>query len=94
MHKTKVCTDFVHCTLVGRVAGLRSSGKGANRTILDCLFWPERPNEAVILPPRGRGRWQLLVSYVQVHTCVRRLGRVLPAAAKERVWKRDDCDFG
>jgi len=24
----------------GRRAGLRSSGKGANRTILDCLFRP------------------------------------------------------
>ena len=35
------------------IAGLRSSGKGANRTILDCVFrhlWPER---AVFLPPRG-----------------------------------------
>src|ERR1700732_3735154 len=35
------------------IAGLRSSGKGANRTILDCLFRPDWPGKAVFLPPRG-----------------------------------------
>ena len=35
------------------IAGLRSSGKGANRTILDCLFRPNAVDKAVILPPRG-----------------------------------------
>jgi len=34
-------------------AGLRSSGKGANRTILDCVFPLFWPGQAVILPPRG-----------------------------------------
>jgi ubiquinol-cytochrome c reductase iron-sulfur subunit len=35
------------------IAGLRSSGKGANRTILDCLFRPIGGDYAVFLPPRG-----------------------------------------
>jgi hypothetical protein len=37
----------------GPIAGLRSSGKGANRTILDCLFRPIGGDKAVVLPPRG-----------------------------------------
>src|ERR1700724_488772 len=40
------------------IAGLRSSGKGANRTILDCWFRPDWPGKVVFLPPRGRGRRQ------------------------------------
>jgi ubiquinol-cytochrome c reductase iron-sulfur subunit len=32
---------------------LRSPGKGANRTILDCLFRPIGRDKAVFLPPRG-----------------------------------------
>jgi ubiquinol-cytochrome c reductase iron-sulfur subunit len=35
------------------IAGLRSSGKGANRTILDCLFRHDWPGKVVFLPPRG-----------------------------------------
>lgn len=35
------------------IAGLRSSGKGANRTILDCLFRPFGRDKRVLLPPRG-----------------------------------------
>ena len=35
------------------IAGLRSSGKGANRTILDKLFWLRWADEAIRLPPRG-----------------------------------------
>lgn len=35
------------------IAGLRSSGKGANRTILDCLFHPIGAGKVVFLPPRG-----------------------------------------
>jgi ubiquinol-cytochrome c reductase iron-sulfur subunit len=35
------------------IAGLRSSGKGANRTILDCLFRPIGSEKVVFLPPRG-----------------------------------------
>src|SRR3978361_732247 len=35
------------------IAGLRSSGKGANRTILDCLFRPIGAGKVVFLPPRG-----------------------------------------
>jgi hypothetical protein len=30
-----------------RIVGLRSSGKGANRTILDCLFGPHQPKKPV-----------------------------------------------
>ncbi|MFX5991161.1 hypothetical protein ABTF02_18190, partial [Acinetobacter baumannii] len=36
-----------------RIAGLRLSGKGANRTILDWLFLPWGAEKAVFLPPRG-----------------------------------------
>jgi ubiquinol-cytochrome c reductase iron-sulfur subunit len=35
------------------IAGLRYSGKGANRTILDCTFCPMGSEKAVFLPPRG-----------------------------------------
>jgi hypothetical protein len=35
------------------LAGLRSSGKGANRTILDCVFRRLGPEQAVFLPQRG-----------------------------------------
>src|SRR5450432_2030082 len=35
------------------IAGLRSSGKRANRTILECLFRPDWPGKVVFLPPRG-----------------------------------------
>ena len=35
------------------IAGLRSSGKGANRTILDCQFRLIGVDKAVVLPPRG-----------------------------------------
>jgi hypothetical protein len=35
------------------LAGLRLSGKGANRTILDCVFRRLRPEQAVVLRPRG-----------------------------------------
>ena len=35
------------------IAGLRSYGKGANRTILDCLFRRFGGGKAVFLPPRG-----------------------------------------
>jgi hypothetical protein len=35
------------------IAGLRSSGKGANRTILDCLFRLIGWDKVVVLPPRG-----------------------------------------
>jgi len=35
------------------IAGLRSSDKGANRTILDCLFRLDWQGKAVFLPPRG-----------------------------------------
>ena len=39
--------------LCERIAGLRSPGKGANRTILDCLIRPPGAENAVFLPPRG-----------------------------------------
>jgi ubiquinol-cytochrome c reductase iron-sulfur subunit len=58
------------------------SGKGANRTILDCLFRPFAAGKAVILPPRGSRapaatpvRWAFLRLSVP--------GAVPPAAA----WK-------
>src|SRR5204862_4243629 len=35
------------------IAGLRSWGKGANRTILDCMFRRIGGGKAVFLPPRG-----------------------------------------
>jgi hypothetical protein len=37
----------------GALAGLRSPGKGANRTILDCMFRLSGRDKAVVLPPRG-----------------------------------------
>jgi ubiquinol-cytochrome c reductase iron-sulfur subunit len=52
MNKTTVCADFVHCTRLRRVAGLRSFGKGANRTILSRLLGCLADN-AGVLPPRG-----------------------------------------
>jgi len=36
-----------------RIAGLRSPGKGANRTILDCPIRPWGAEKVVFLPPRG-----------------------------------------
>ena len=38
--------------------GLRSFGKGANRTILDCLFGPDQPKKPVFCRRGGRGRRQ------------------------------------
>jgi hypothetical protein len=35
------------------IPGLRSSGKGANRTILDCFSLAIGREKAVFLPPRG-----------------------------------------
>jgi len=35
------------------IAGLRSPGKGANRTILDCSFRLVSAQTRIVLPPRG-----------------------------------------
>jgi len=40
------------------IAGLRSSGKGANRTILDCLFRPVGWDKWSFCRRGGRGRRQ------------------------------------
>src|ERR1700739_470237 len=36
-----------------RLAGLRYSGKGANRTILDCMFRPVQAEQAVVSAAAG-----------------------------------------
>ena len=66
------------------IAGLRSSGKGANRTILDCLFrliGMRKGGPSAAAGVAGAG--SLPVN-----------GAVPPAAADERVWNRDDSVFG
>ena len=69
------------------IAGLRYSGKGANRTILDCSLSPAGSEEAVFcLPPRG--------SRAPAASRVALSGAVPPAASYERVWNRDDSVFG
>ena len=66
------------------IAGLRYSGKGANRTILDCSFISGGVGKkAAISAAAGvAGAGSLPVT-----------GAVL-AAAYERVWNRDDSVFG
>jgi hypothetical protein len=58
-----------------RIAGLRSPGKGANRTILDWLFCPHGAEKAVFLPPRGT-RAPAASSRVWAILAKRSLGRV------------------
>ena len=66
------------------IAGLRYSGKGANRTILDCFFLPVGSGKAVISAAAGvAGAGSLPVT-----------GAVPSAASYERVWNRDDSVFG
>ena len=60
------------------IAGLRSSGKGANRTILDCLFHPIGAGKVVFLPPRGVAGAGSLLWFVVTFP-----GAVPPAAAKK-----------
>jgi hypothetical protein len=68
------------------IAGLRSSGKGANRTILDCSFCRWGRKKAVFTAAAGvAGAGSLPVSFS---------GAVPPVAAYERVWNRDDSVFG
>jgi hypothetical protein len=66
------------------IAGLRYSGKGANRTILDCSLSPVGPERGGLSAAAGvAGAGSLPVT-----------GAVLPAAADERAWNRDDSVFG
>ena len=60
------------------IAGLRSSGKGANRTILDCLFRPIGSGKAVFLPPRGSR-----APAASSGSCYAFPGAVPPAAARK-----------
>jgi hypothetical protein len=71
------------------IAGLRSPGKGANRTILDCLLGRMGRN-CGLLPPRGvAGAGSLTwVTFLGVS------GRFHRLRALERVWNRDDSVFG
>src|ERR1700728_1246927 len=66
------------------IAGLRYSGKGANRTILDCSLSPVGPERGGLLPPRGS----------RAPAASRSTGAGPAAAADERVWNRDDSVFG
>jgi hypothetical protein len=66
------------------IAGLRYSGKGANRTILDCTFCPMGSEKGGLSAAAGvAGAGSLPVT-----------GAVPPAASYERVWNRDDSVFG
>ena len=53
LNKSSALRGFSALHAAEPIAGLRSSGKGANRTILDCLFRLIGRNKAVFLPPRG-----------------------------------------
>ena len=58
LNKSSLAAELVHCTLSQPIAGLRSSGKGANRTILDCLFRPIGGEKRSFCRRGGRGRRQ------------------------------------
>jgi hypothetical protein len=56
------------------IAGLRSIGKGANRTILDCLFCRFGRDKWSFLPPRGvAGAGSIPTACVRAAGCFRRL---------------------
>ena len=74
-NKSTRCAELVHCTLGEPIAGLRSSGKGANRTILDCLFRPIGREKRSFCRRGVAGAGSLPGPYV------RSLGAVPPAAA-------------
>jgi ubiquinol-cytochrome c reductase iron-sulfur subunit len=78
MHgQNKLLRGFRALHLYPPIAGLRSSGKGANRTILDKLFCPVRSKKCSICRRGDRGRRQAIPeAYL-----ARSRGRLLPAAA-------------
>src|SRR5579871_3586265 len=67
------------------IAGLRSSGKGANRTILDCSLADGVGKDGLSAAAGVAGAGSLPA---------RSAGSVPPGAAYERVWNRDDSVFG
>src|SRR6476661_5674417 len=78
------------------IAGLRSSGKGANRTILDRPFWLEWARNRGLSAAAGGARAPASRSGAAWHAWGGSAGsNPSPlAAALERVWNRDDSVFG
>jgi ubiquinol-cytochrome c reductase iron-sulfur subunit len=78
------------------IAGLRSPGKGANRTILDCLFRLSGRDNAVVLPPRGprapaasSGRAFRVCGAVPLAADEKGLGIVTTASSADHPTRRD-----
>src|SRR4051794_14329423 len=80
-----------------RLAGLRSSGKGANRTILDCMFRPFGRRRWSFLPPRGAAGAGSLSGPFAIHALPERLsaadekglGIVTTASSADHPTRRD-----
>jgi ubiquinol-cytochrome c reductase iron-sulfur subunit len=75
---------------------LRSSGKGANRTILDCLFRPIGWKKVVFLPPRGSrapaaslGAFYVVTGAVPPAADKKGLGIVTTASSADHPTRRD-----
>jgi ubiquinol-cytochrome c reductase iron-sulfur subunit len=73
------------------IAGLHSSGKGANRTILDCLFRPIGQGKGVFSAAAGvAGAGSLL--WVSLTRCLRRFGRLQPRKGLKIVTTASSAD--
>ena len=88
LNKSSLCAEVSALHAGQPIAGLRSSGKGANRTILDCLFRPIGWEKRSFCRRGGRGRRQPPL----VRMCVAWGGST--GRSLERVCDRDDSVFG